>query len=63
MNEMRKLIETVEMINESSVDDLMDDVAEFMNHPGNFLLYSDEDQQAFWQRVLAELGRNSERYY
>ncbi len=60
MNDMRKLIESIEKISEDNawtLEDLMDDVVEFRNNPGNFALYSEEDQMKFWQRILSELER------
>lgn len=62
MNDMRKLIERIENINESP-DNIIDDVYEFMTNPGNFALYSEKDQRKFWAQLLAELESSSEREF
>ena len=62
MNEMKKLIEAIKTINEDEYTDmepLQDDVVEFINNPGNFALYSEEDQVKFWKEILNKLDRLS----
>ena len=62
MNEMRKLIEAIKTINEDEYTDmepLQDDVVEFINNPGNFALYNEEDQVKFWKEILNKLDRLS----